>query len=70
MLFEHLLWGLTEEEGDQRLDPGRFMIREVIAPLAGLKPLFQERLTRMRSEDHPALPGYDEGHLAIDRGDA
>ena len=38
--------------------------------MADWKPLFQERLTRMRSEDHPALPGYDEGHLAIDRGDA
>lgn len=67
-LFDHLLRGLTEEEADRRPDPDRFTIREVMAHLADWEPVFLERLTRMRSEDHPTLPGYDEGQWAIDHG--
>ena len=65
-LFDHLLRGLTEEEANRRPDPDRFTIREVMAHLADWEPVFLERLTRMRSEDHPTLPGYDEGQWAID----
>ena len=43
---------------------------ELMAPLADWEPVFQERLMRMCSGDHPALPGYDEGSLAIDHGHA
>ena len=67
-LFDHLLRGLTEEEADRRPDPDRFTIREVIAHLADWEPVFLERLTRMRFEDHPTLPDYDEGQRAIERG--
>ena len=67
-LFDHLLYGLTEEEADHRPDPNRFTIREVMAHLADWEPVFLERLTRMRAEDHPTLPGYDEGQWAIDHG--
>ena len=65
-LFGTLLEGLTEEEADRRPDPDRFTIREIIAHLADWDPVFLERLTRMRAEDHPTLPGYDEGQWAID----
>ncbi len=67
-LFDHLLRGLTEEEADRRPDPDRFTIREVMAHLADWEPVFLERLTRMRREDHPTLPGYDEGQWALDHG--
>ena len=67
-LFDHLLRGLTEEEADQRPEPDRFAIREVIAHLADWEPVFLERLTRMRFEDHPTLPDCDEGQRAIERG--
>ena len=67
-LFDHLLRGLTEEEADRRPDPDRFTIREVMAHLADWEPVFLERLTRMRTEDHPTLPGYDEGQWAVDHG--
>ncbi len=67
-LFGHLLRGLTEQEADRRPDPERFTIREVMAHLADWEPVFLDRLTRMRAEDHPILPGYDEGQRAIDRG--
>ncbi len=65
-LFDHLLRGLTDAEADRRPDPDRFTIREVMAHLADWEPVFLERLTRMRAEDHPTLPGYDEGQWAID----
>ncbi len=65
-LFQHLLAGLTDEEADRRPDPDRFSIREIMAHLADWEPVFLERLTRMQTEDHPTLPGYDEGQWAID----
>lgn len=65
-LFNHLLHGLTDTEADRRPDSDRFTIREIIAHLADWEPVFLERLTRMRSEDHPTLAGYDEGQWAID----
>ena len=65
-LFEHLLTGLTDEEADRRPDPDRFTLREVMAHLADWEPVFLDRLSRMCAEDHPTLPGYDEGQWAID----
>jgi hypothetical protein len=65
-LFGTLLEGLTEEEADRRPDPNRFTLREVIAHLADWDPVFLDRMTRIRFEDHPTLPGYDEGQWAID----
>ncbi len=58
--------GLTDAEADFRPDPARFTIREALAHLADWEPVFLERLTRMRDEDHPTLPGYDEGQWAIE----
>ena len=39
-----------------------------MAYLADWEPVFQQCLTRMRSEDHPMLPGYDVGQWAMDHG--
>ena len=58
--------GLTEAEADFRPDPARFTLREVVAHLADWDPVFSERLTRMQREDHPTLPGYDEGTWAVE----
>lgn len=51
---------------DARPDPGRFTLREVVAHLADWEPIWLDRLTRTLQEDEPALPGYDEGQVAID----
>ena len=39
-----------------------------MAHLADWELVFQQRLTRMRSEDNPMRPGYDVGQWAIDHG--
>ncbi len=65
-LFATLLDGLTEEEADRRPDPNRFTIREILAHLAEWDSVFLGRMQRTCAEDHPTLPGYDEGQWAID----
>ena len=65
-LLAGALVGLTDAEADFRPDPARFSLREVVAHLADWDPVFSERLTRMQREDHPTLPGYDEGAWAIE----
>lgn len=52
---------------DARPELDRFTPREIIAHLADWEPIFLERLNRMLAEDHPDLPGYDEGKIAEDR---
>lgn len=52
---------------DNRPDPERFTLREVIAHLADWEPIWLERILRILKEDEPSLPGYDEGQYAIDR---
>jgi hypothetical protein len=64
-LFERALEGLTEEEADRRPDPDRFTIREIVSHIAEWEGIFLERMRRICAEDHPTLPGYDEGELAI-----
>ncbi len=65
-LFEHLLRGLTNEEADQRPDPDRFTLREVMAHLADWDEVFLTRMRRICDEDRPLLEGYDEGRRAIE----
>lgn len=65
-VFEHILAGVTDEEIDRRPDPNRFSIREIMAHLAEWEPIYHERMRRIRDEDEPVLPNYDEGQLAID----
>lgn len=66
VLVAALLSGLTEKEADRRPDPNRFTIREILAHLADWDPVFFGRMQRTCAEDHPTLPGYDEGQWAID----
>jgi hypothetical protein len=65
-LFERALHELTSDEADRRPDPDRFSIREVMAHLAEWEGIWLERMKRICAEDHPTLPGYDEGAFARD----
>ncbi|HEX5322984.1 MAG TPA: DinB family protein [Capsulimonadaceae bacterium] len=65
-VFERFLAGATQEEIDRRPDPQRFTIREIMAHLADWEPIYFERLRRVRDENQPLLPNYDEGQLAIE----
>lgn len=65
VVFDHLLQGLTPDEVDFRPDPKRFTIREVMAHLAEWEPIFLDRIKRTCIGQHPTLPGYDEGELAL-----
>ncbi len=65
-LVASALEGLTDAEADARPDPDRFNIREAVAHLAEWDPIFLGRMKRMVVEDHPTMPGYDEGQLAIE----
>lgn len=66
-VYSRLLDGITEEEEQRRPDPERFTIREAIAHLADWEPIYQGRGERIRDEEIPYLPGYDEGKLALER---
>lgn len=66
-VYGKLLDGITEEEADRRPDPERFSIREAIAHMADWDEIFRVRGERIRDEEIPLLPGYDEGQLAIER---
>jgi len=64
-LFNHLLVDLSPKEADYRPDPDRFTIREIMAHLAEWDVVFLNRIQRICAEEHPTLPGYDEGELAL-----
>jgi DinB superfamily len=66
-VYTKLLEGITEEEADRRPDPERFSIREAIAHMADWDEIFRTRGERIRDEEIPLLPGYDEGQLALER---
>lgn len=66
-VYQKLLEGITDDEADRRPDPDRFTIREALAHMADWDEIFLKRGERIRDEDIPLLPGYDEGQLAIER---
>ena len=66
-VYMKLLEGITDEEADRRPDADRFTIREAIAHMADWDEIFRTRGERIRDEELPLLPGYDEGQLAIER---
>nr|WP_309689137.1 DinB family protein [Armatimonas sp.] len=66
-VYTKLLDGIAEEEADRRPDPERFTIREAIAHMADWDEIFRVRGERIRDEEVPLLPGYDEGQLAVER---
>lgn len=65
---EALLGGLSVNDPRWDLRPyaDRFTLREVVAHLADWNPIFEERIRRIRAEEEPILPSYDEGQVAID----
>ncbi|MCW5937509.1 MAG: DinB family protein [Fimbriimonadaceae bacterium] len=53
---------------DERLDPARFTLREVVAHLADWDEIYLRRAERTLTEDKPTLENIDEGTLAEERG--
>jgi hypothetical protein len=66
IVIDRLLLAATPADYDRRPDPERFTLREVIAHLADWEPVWHQRLQRVRTEEQPMLPGYDESQWAID----
>src|SRR5258708_3599403 len=66
VVVDRLLREAIETDFDRRPDPARFTIREVMGHLADWEGVWMERASRILNEDHPSLPGYDEGQWAID----
>jgi uncharacterized damage-inducible protein DinB len=52
---------------DQRPDPSRFSLREMVAHIADWNEIYQGRLERTRDEQNPELENCDEGKLAEER---
>lgn len=67
-VLESLLKGLPADLSlwDERPDPERFTLREMIAHLADWELIWKMRIERILAEDNPALPDIDEGQRAID----
>ncbi len=65
IVLERLLRSSDDAACDRRPDPERFTVREVMAHLADWEGVWLERMTRMRTQAHPTLLGYDEGEWAI-----
>jgi hypothetical protein len=63
-----LLEGIASNDPiwDQRPDPERFTLREVLAHWADWEPIWKGRFERLRDEDNPLLESIDEGQLVID----
>ena len=62
---------LAPHEGDprwdERPDPARFTLREVVAHLADWDEIFIARMNRTLTEDNPFLASVDEGVLCAER---
>lgn len=65
-VLAHLLKHASKQIWDKRPDPERFTLREVAAHLADWESVWQERLGRVRDENHPILPDRDPDQLAKD----
>jgi hypothetical protein len=52
---------------DLRPDPDRFSPREVMAHIADWNPIFEERIVKTLTEDHPKLVDFDEERFAVER---
>lgn len=58
----HLLQGLVDDcpIWDQRPDPKRFSLREILPHMAEFDEVWHYRITRILREDSPPLPDWDE----------
>ena len=61
-----MLEGVTGSRWDNRPDPERFTLREVVAHLADWDQVFLGRLMQTRDSDRAVLQGLDEGQVAVD----
>lgn len=67
-IIDRLIHRLPASKLDDRPDPDRFTVREVICHLADWEPFFLERLKGAVTEDNFQIVAYDEGQLAIENG--
>jgi len=58
--FGNILDLIDPSRYDDRPDPERFTVREVIAHLADFEPVFRGRIERALKEDNPAVEIVDE----------
>lgn len=68
VVLRQLVHGLSDDVVRRRPEPGEWAVVEVIAHLADTDQRTLARLHRMRSEESPELPGYDQAALAEERG--
>ncbi|MDR3707799.1 MAG: DinB family protein [Capsulimonadaceae bacterium] len=63
-----LLDGLKQDSPvwDRVVEQDRFTLREILAHLADIEPVFLGRIERIHKEDSPMLPNFDEEKAAID----
>ena len=66
VIIERLVVKLPASAFDDRPDPDRFTIREVLCHLADWEPFFLERLRGAVTVDNFQITPYDEAQLVID----
>jgi uncharacterized damage-inducible protein DinB len=66
VIIERLMKKLPPSALDDRPDPERFTVREVLCHLAEWEPFFLERLKGAVTVDNFQITAYDEGQLALD----
>ena len=66
-VFDRMLGGLAANDAawDLRPYPDRFTLREIVAHLADMEAVWNQRIRRMREEENPDLPNVDENELAV-----
>jgi len=68
VILAALLEGLqsTDPAWDLVVEADRFTLREIVAHLADIDPVFVDRIKRTSSEFDPTLKDFDEGQAALD----
>ena len=65
-IIERLVDKLPASAFDERPDPDRFTIREILCHIADWEPFFLERLKGAVTVDNFQITAYDEGQLVVD----
>jgi uncharacterized damage-inducible protein DinB len=66
IVLDELIKDASADAWDNRPDPARFSLREVLAHLADWEPIWLERVQRIAKGDNPFLPSIDEAQMVIE----